>query len=116
MSFIVLFLLANEDKTHLRIVHNELYLLFATGCIEWNRYSTNAIRTEVGVEILQTILRENSYILLRFHTKVEQGITHLFYTQREMIPRNGSPFVRTKVFRCQCGCVAILASLLVNEQ
>ena len=66
MSLIVLFLLSNEDKTYLRIVHNELYLLFATGCIEWNCYSANAIRTKVGVEILQAILRENSNILLRF--------------------------------------------------
>ena len=81
VGLIILFLFANEDKTHLRIVHNKLHLLLTTGCIERHSNGANAIRAEVGIEILQTILREYGDILLRFHTQVEQSIAHLLHAQ-----------------------------------
>ena len=69
VRLIILLLFAYEDETHLRIVHNELYLLLATSCVERNCNGTNAIRAEVGVQILQAILREHGDILLRFNAK-----------------------------------------------
>ena len=115
MSLIVLFLFANEDETHLCIVHNELNLLLTARCIERYCYRPNPISAEVGVEILQAVLCKDGNILLRFHAKVEQSIAHLLHAQREMVPRNGFPFVPTEVFKCQGWCIAILASLLMNE-
>ena len=99
MRLIILFLFAYEDETHLRIVHNELNLLLTTSGIEWYCYRSNAISAHIGVEILQTILRKNSNLLLRFQAKIEQSITHLLHAQRELVPRNGFPFVPTKVFK-----------------
>ena len=56
VCLVVLLLLADKDEAHLRIVNHILYLLLRGCGIERDRYKLHAIGTEVGNEVLQTVL------------------------------------------------------------
>ena len=41
---------------------------------------THLIRTEVGVQIMHTVLRKDSDFVKRFSHKIQEGIAHLFHS------------------------------------
>ena len=88
MRLVVLVLLAYKEEAHLSVVNHILYLLLAAGSIEWNRAHLDAISTKVGIEIMHAILGENSNLVMRLGTDVQQSIAHLFHSQRKLIPRH----------------------------
>ena len=116
VRLVVLLLLADEEEAHVRVLHDVLNLLFARRSVNRNRHRTNAVGTEVGVEILDTILGEHGDVLLRLQSEVQQGVRHLFHTQRKLIPRHGFPLGRTEHFEVQHWLCAVLLRLLVNQR
>ena len=86
MSLVILLLFSYKEESDLSIVHHILQLLFAAGGIKGDRHGPNAIRTEVGIEIMNAVLREDADVFLGFNAEVEQGIAHLFYSGRKLIP------------------------------
>ena len=81
-----MFLLTNKQKTNLGIVYHKLYLLLRTGGIERNGDGTDAPGSEIALNILCGILREDTDVLLHLHTKVQQGIRRLLDRLRHRVP------------------------------
>ena len=52
----------------------------AAGGIERHRGYPDTVRTEVGVQIMHTVLREDSDFVKRFSPKIQEGIAHLFHS------------------------------------
>ena len=86
MCLVVLILLAYKEEAHLSVGNHILYLLLAAGSIKGNRAHLDAISTKVGIEIMHAILGENSNLVMRLCTNVQQSIAHLFHSQRKLIP------------------------------
>ena len=78
MSLVILLLFANKEEANLRIINHILNLLLAAVGIERHRSNSDTIRTEVGVQIMHTVLREDSDFVKRFSPKIQEGIAHLF--------------------------------------
>lgn len=53
---VILVLLAYEEEAHLGIVEHIEYLLLAIGGVERHGNGAHAIGTEVGIEVLHTVL------------------------------------------------------------
>ena len=115
VSLVVLLLLTDEEETHLRIVDDELYLLFRAGGIDRDRACPDAVRAKVGVEILHTVLREHSNIFLGLDAQVQHGIAHLLDTQRELFPGNSLPFQASKRTERQGTPRPVLLCLLMYQ-
>ena len=86
-SLVVLVLFTDKKEANLGIVDHKLDLLLRAGSIERDGNSTNAPSTEVALDILYRILRENTNVLLYLHAQVQQGIRHLFNGLRHLVPR-----------------------------
>ena len=56
MGLFILLLLANEEKTYLRVVYDILYLLLAASGLEWYSNGTYSPRTIITEKVLWTIL------------------------------------------------------------
>ena len=80
VSLVILLLFANKEKANLRIINHILNLLLAAVGIERHRGNPDTIRTEVGVQIMHTVLREDSDFVKRFSPKIQEGIAHLFHS------------------------------------
>ena len=80
VSLVILLLFANKEKANLRIINHILNLLLAAVGIERHRGNSDTIRTEVGVQIMHTVLREDSDFVKRFSPKIQEGIAHLFHS------------------------------------
>ena len=83
---VVLVLFAYKQEAYLGIVDHKLYLLLRTGSIERNGHRTDAPSSEVALDILYRVLREDADVLLYLHTKVQQGIADLIDGLRHLIP------------------------------
>ena len=78
VSLVILLLFAYKEEANLRIINHILNLLLAAVGIEWHRSNSDTVRTEVGVQIMHTVLREDSNFVKRFSPKIQEGIAHLF--------------------------------------
>ena len=78
VSLVILLLLADEQYLNAAVLHHILNLLFRAGSIERNTNNPHAVSSEVGVQILNTVLREHRNTVLRLQSKVQHSIGHLF--------------------------------------
>ena len=92
VCLVILLLLSDKQEAHAGILNHVLYLLLGAGGVERNCLDFHAIGTEIGVKILDTILREHGYRVAGLAAKVEQGVGNLLDTCRELIPRDALPF------------------------
>ena len=74
VCLVVLFLFAYEDNLHSAVLNHVLYLLLGTGGIERDADDAYAIGSEVGVQVLDAVLRENGYAVLGLQSEVEKCI------------------------------------------
>ena len=100
VGLVVLFLLTDKENLHLGILYHILDLLLRTRGVEGNGDHLDAIGAEVGVKIMNAVLRENGYLVLGLQAEVEHGIAHLFHTQRKLVPINGKPLQATEIAEC----------------
>ena len=80
VSLVILLLFAYKEEANLRIINHILNLLLAAVGIEWHSSNSDTVRTEVGVQIMHTVLREDSNFVKRFSPKIQEGIAHLFHS------------------------------------
>ena len=80
VSLVILLLFANKEEANLRIINHILNLLLAAVGIERHRGNSDTVRTEIGVQIMHTVLREDSDFVKRFSPKIQEGIAHLFHS------------------------------------
>lgn len=80
VSLVILLLFAYKEEANLRIINHILNLLLAAVGIEWHSSNSDTIRTEVGVQIMHTVLRKDSNFVKRFSPKIQEGIAHLFHS------------------------------------
>ena len=80
VSLVILLLFAYKEEANLRIINHILNLLLAAVGIEWHSSNSDTVRTEVGVQIMHTVLREDSDFVKRFSPKIQEGIAHLFHS------------------------------------
>jgi len=80
VSLVILLLFAYKEEANLRIINHILNLLLAAVGIERHRSYSDAVCTEVGVQIMHTVLREDSNFIKRFSPKIQEGIAHLFHS------------------------------------
>ena len=92
VCLVVLLLLADEQESHVGIVHHILNLLFARCGVDGYRHHTDAIGAEIGVHVLNAVLCEHGNVLLRLYAEIEHGIRHLLHAKRELFPGNSLPF------------------------
>ena len=92
VRLVVLLLLAYKDEAHLSVVNHILYLLLGCCSIERDRYKLHAIGTEVGNEILKTVLREHSYLVVGLRTEIEKGVARLLHQLREAVVTDLLPY------------------------
>ena len=115
MSLVILLLFANKEEANLRIVDHILNLLLAAVGIERYRGNSDTIRTEVGVQVMYTVLREDSDFVEWFSPKIEKGVAHLFHSQREKVKRNRLPLVTTKLSESKRRLLSPLLSEVMNQ-
>ena len=92
MSLVVLLLLAYKDEAHLSVVNHILYLLLGSRSIERNGYEFHAVSAKVGNEILKTVLREHSYLVVGLRTEIEKGVARLLHQLREAVVTDLLPY------------------------
>ena len=80
VSLVILLLFAYKEEANLRIINHILNLLLAAVGIERHRGNSDTVCTEVGVQIMHTVLREDSDFVKRFSPKIQEGIAHLFHS------------------------------------
>ena len=86
MGLVVLLLLTHKKESNVSILNHILYLLLAGSGIDGDGDGTDAESTEVRIDILDAVLGEDGYLLLRAYTQIEHGITHLLHAQGELVP------------------------------
>ena len=86
VCLVILVLLTNKEEAYPRILHHILNLLFTGGSIDGNRHCPNAIRTKIGIEVLDAVLRENGDVLLGLDFQTEHCVRYLLHAQRELLP------------------------------
>ena len=113
-GLVVLLLLADKEHAYLCVVYHILYLLLAAGGIEGHADGPYAERSEVGVEILEGVLREHADVLLYLDADVQQGVRHMSHLTREFFPRHRLPLRVAKVTVNKYALVSILLCLFVD--
>ena len=100
VGLVVLLLLSHEDNLHSAILNHILYLLFGTGGIKRDADDAHTIGSEVGIQILDAVLREYRYAVLGLQTEVQKSVRHLLYPHGELVPRHHLPLQRPEVAEC----------------
>ena len=86
MSLVILLLFANKEKANLGIIDHILNLLLAAVGIERYRGNSDTIRTKIGVQIMHTVLREDSnFVLSGLAPKIQRALLTCFTLKRKTV-------------------------------
>lgn len=115
VGLVVLLLFSHEDNLHSAILNHILYLLFGTGGIKRDADDAHTIGSEVGIQILDAVLREYRYAVLGLQTEVQRAFDTCFTLMEnwshDTIFHCSDPKLRNVSARTR----AVFLSLFVNK-
>ena len=108
-------LFTHEEEAYLCIIDHELDLLLAARGIERDGDGTDAPGTEVGKQIVNRVLREDSQVFLHANAHGKHGVGYLTNDARKLIPRARFPLLSTVILVDECLAVAIMCGHVVYQ-